>query len=308
MTPSSGRPPAGRASRLPAPRLPASLLLVPLVLALAAPSSASPQPVPDHGSEWATDGVGEVAFLGINALVGGLTAGVWQELSDGSFEDGFAGGALGGSVVYVGKRISAESFAGAGFLGRDVAAVGTSVVRNASDGRPLLDSLALPVGPLRLHLSPRTPADVRVEVDLRDLYWITYGVIEDRLHLEAGESLSAGAPVFQADRTLLGSNDRPVRGGTVGGGVVVLSPLSRGDREVTAAHERVHVLHHDFFYHAWFRPLEDHLARMLPADGLVGRVDYDLAHPVLRVGAYATGWGDAFDAPTEAEAEFLEGR
>jgi hypothetical protein len=285
-------------------RLPAALLALLLYLA-AAPAQA--QTLADHEGDWASDGLGEVAFLGLNALVGGLTAGLWQELSDGSFEDGLAGGALGGGVVYAGKRLAAESFPGAGFLGRDVAAAGSSIVRNAADARPLLDSLAVPVGPLRLYLTPREPGRPRVEANLRDLYWTAYGLAEDRLDFDPGESLSSGAVVFQADRRLLDDDDRPILG-AAGGGVVFLSPMPDGQRERSLAHERTHVLQFDFVYHAWFRPLEDHLVGKLPGGGWAGRVDVDAVTPILLWGGDLLGWVDPFAGPGQAEAEFLEGR
>ncbi len=284
--------------------LPAVLLALLLVLAA---SPAPAQTLADHGDDWASHGLGEAAFLGLNALVGGLTAGLWQELSGDSFEDGFAGGALGGGVVYAGKRLAAESFPGAGFVGRDVAAVGTSIVRNAADARPLLDSLMLPVGPLRLHLSPRAPTAPRVEVNLHQLYWTTYGLAEDRLELDLGESLSSGAPVFRADRSLLVDDHGPVLGVAVGG-VVMLSPQDDERWERSLAHERAHVSQRDFLHHAWFRPVEERLAGRLPGGGFANRIDYDLMAPALLWGAGALGLGDPLDGPIEAEAEFLERR
>lgn len=286
----------------------ASVPLTALVATLAVPvaSPAPAQTLHDHEERWASDAVGEAAFLGINALVGGLTAGVWRQLSGGSFEEGFAGGALGGSVAYAGKRVAAESFAGAGFLGRDLAAVGSSVVRNAADGRPLLDSLALPVGPVRLHLSPRDPGGPRVEADVAELYWVTYGLIDHRLELDAGESLSSGAFVFDAERPLVDPDGERVLG-TAAGGAVFLSPQSERQRARSLAHERVHVLQQDFVHHAWFRPLEEHLARSLPADGLVDTIEYDVVARGLSWTAHALGWDDAA-APLESEAEFLEDR
>lgn len=278
-----------------------------LFLMPVASDPASAQVVPDHESEWASHEFGEAAFLGLNALIGGLTAGLWQEFSDGSFEDGFAGGALGGSVVYAGKRLAAESFPGAGFLGRDVAAVGTSFVHNASDGRPLLDSLVVPVGPLRLRASPARGLDPRVEIALADVYWTVYGLAEDRLELNLGESLSSGAPVFEADRTLLDVDDEPITGAAAGG-VVFLSPSTGGERDRVLAHERAHVVQSDFIYHAWMRPLEDALVRRLPHRGFVDRVDYDFVWPALRWGVASLGLLDRFDAPIQAEADFLEGR
>lgn len=287
----------------PPPRLRVAALL--LALLALAPSPGTPQTSTLPDGDWASDGVGEAAFLALNAVIGGATAGLWQELSGGSFGDGFAGGALGGSVVYAGKRLSAESFAGAGFLGRDVASVGVSIVRNAADARPLLDSLRLPVGPLRLYLGPREPGPPRIELDLHDVYWTAYGLAEARLELDLGESLSSGAPVFRSDRALVDPDDRRLLGVTAGG-VVFLSPDARRPGEGTLAHERAHVIQRDFLYHAWLRPLEDRLARKLPGGGFVDRVDYDAIGLALRVGAHALGWGDPVRAPLEAEADFLE--
>src|SRR5688500_10942351 len=101
--------------------------------------------------------VGQFTVAGANALLSGVTAGVIQELRGGSFSDGFARGALGGVVIYAGKRVAMDRFAGAGLLGREVAAVGTSMVRNAADGVGLLDRVVLPVGPVRVYWQRTEP-------------------------------------------------------------------------------------------------------------------------------------------------------
>lgn len=291
-------------ARLPR-RAPVSVLL--LVLLPLAAGQVTAQELGDHDGARASHDLGEAAVLGVNALVGGLTAGLWQELSGGSFDDGFAAGALGGSVAYAGKRVASETFAGAGFLGRQVAATGTSIVRNASDGRGLLDRIQLPVGPLRVYLSPRDLARPRLEVNLHELYWTSYGLADGRLALDAGESLSSGTAVFRSDRPLLDADDRVLRGAAVGG-TVFLGPLDGQVAKRTLAHERSHVLQLDFVHHAWFGPLEDHLARKLPGQGLVDRVDYDVVFSGLQWSASALGWNDFLNAPLEAEAEFFESR
>lgn len=281
----------------------AASLAVLLVLLPLAPRPAAAQSPPDRGGP-APDVLGEAAVLGLNAAVGALTAGAWQELSGGSFADGFAGGALGGTVVYAGKRLAAESFPGAGFLGRDLAAAGSSMIRNAADARPLLDSLSLPVGPARVYLSPRDPAHPRLEAEVLSLYWTAYGLAERRLDLDLVESLSSGTAVFRSDRTLLDSEGRSTHG-SAAGGVVFLAPMDDRQEEVTLAHERIHVLQHDFLYQAWFRPLEQRLARELPEAGFTDRLDYHVIGPYLRWTGRLIGWGEALDAPIEAEAEFF---
>ena len=264
---------------------------------------AGAQEIPEADG-WASDAVGEAAFLSVNAVVGGLTAGLWQELTGGSFADGLAGGVLGGSVVYAGKRVAASSFPGAGFLGRDLAATGSSLVRNAAEARPLLDSLSLPAGPFRLYVSPRELTAPRVELELSDLYWTAYGLAESRLELDLSESLSSGAPVFRSDRSLLSGSGESIHGGAAGG-VIFLSPMGEGQRQETLAHERVHVLQLDFVHQAWLRPLEAHLARRLPHEGWRRRLDYDVLFPALRWTAGLLGPDAGVDGPIEAEAEFL---
>ena len=292
------------------PHLPARARVGALVLALLVglvTDRGTAQGPADHGGTRNWHGQGEAAVLALNAGLGGATAGLWQELSGGSCRDGFVGGALGGTVAFAGKRLAAESFPGAGFLGRQVGATGTSIVRNASDGRALLDSLRLAVGPLRVYVSPRDPARPRLEADLHELYWTTHGLASGRFALDAWESLSSGTAVFRSDRPLHDADRRPIRGATLGG-AVFLGPLDAEAAGRTLAHERGHVLQLDFLYGAWFRPLEDHLARRLPRRGLVDRVDYDVLFLSLQWSSDVVGWRDLLHAPLEWEGEFLERR
>lgn len=263
--------------------------------------------------DWATPALGEAAFLSLNTLLGGLTAGLHRELSGGSFGEGFARGALGGGLVYAGKRIAAEKFAGAGFLGREVAAVGTSAVRNASRGRGTFERLLLPVGPL--HLYVRTGALtgapgaagplVGIQVDLKDLYWTVYGVAERRLAFDLGASLSSGAPVFRADRQLRyrGAATR----GLAAGGVIFLASDAAGLRDEVLAHERAHILQADFAHGVWTGPLEEWLAAGLPRQGFRAALDYDVAFGLLAWGTRALG-SEVLWEPREWEADFLEER
>lgn len=282
----------------------AALLAAGVALGTPEPGALSAQE--EH--EWASPGVGEAAFLGLNALLGGVTAGLFRALDGGSFEDGFAKGALGGGIVYAGKRVAAESFPAAGLLGREVAAVGNSVVRNASVGRPLLDRLMFPVGPLHLYVSPGDPSPLGLQVDVQDVYWIVYGLAESRLALDAGASLSSGAPVFRSSRRLLDPDEELIEGAAAGG-VIFLGPgLGPAREDELLAHERAHVIQHDFGSRAWTIPAEDWLADHLPADAFRSRLDYDIASVAVR---WSTAWifdRDPFHGPMQAEANFLEDR
>lgn len=256
--------------------------------------------------DWATDAEGEVTLTAVNAVLGGLTAGIYQALRGGAFEDGFTRGALGGSVVYAGKRLSAARFSGAGFLGRQVAATGSSIVHNAGRGEPMLETLYFPIGPLHFYVTPGRPSPVRLKVDAYDVSWIVYGLAERRLELDVGESFSSGAPVFRSPRSVLVVDGDPVLGETAGGIILLSAGLGAGDG-ATLAHERTHVIQHDFIFRAWTSPAEDWAAERLPARTVTRWVDFGVAWPTL-VWTTSPVLGDALSDPLEVEAEFLEER
>lgn len=252
-----------------------------------------------------TSWVDDLNFASANAIIGGLTAGVASRLRGGSFTDAFAGGALGGGVTYVGKRISAARFDGAGLLGRQIGAVGVSMTRNASSSSGLLDSLVVPLGPVRATVSPSRWRRPSVRLDASETYWLLYGLAEDRLTLDAGRSLSAGAPVFTTEADLRSGG--PVNGMFVGG-TIVMTHRARADLEDVFAHERVHVMQYDFLKHAIGYPLEDWLRTTvgIADSGIATRFLVGYAHMPLRY--LLIGPWPRSSRMTEVEAEFLEAR
>jgi hypothetical protein len=189
----------------------------------------------------------QVAALAANVVLGGVTAGVGQWLRDGSFRRGFAGGAVGGGLVFAGKRVVGEEFDGAGFLGREVAAVGASVVANASEGRGLLERVTLPVGPVRLHLDRSAPSPLVARLDVPGAIATVY--FATRAPLDWRSSLSAGAPVF-----ILREGD--LAAGRHVAGVIRLREDLPSIMRATLAHEQVHVAQYDFAFSAWSDPVE----------------------------------------------------
>jgi hypothetical protein len=228
---------------------------------------------------------------------------VLQAIRGGSFSDGFARGALGGAIVYAGKRVSVGRFAGAGLLGRELAAVGASVVRNAADGRPSFERLVLPLGPINVYFGTPGPRRARVKVNLYQLAWFGWAMAEPALSFEAGKSLSAGAPVFRARNRVILSGGDPVRG-VMAGGTILLSGRGVLDEEAVFAHERVHVLQRDFYLQAWFRELEAWLLEQTPFAAVNRYVDIDLLTPLFLLGT-GTAFGKA-NRPEEIEADFLD--
>jgi hypothetical protein len=201
-----------------------------------------------------------------------------------------------------------ERFGGAGLLGREVASVGASMVRNAGEGRGALELVVLPVGPARLYLQSTRPF-VRVRPDLMATGWLLYAIQESELRFDFAMSVSAGAPVFLADdRVILhGARDTAHAHGAMEGGLIFMANVPAFGREPFRRlfeHERVHVLQSDQLFLTVTGPLEESLLARIPgARRLAGRVDVNLASSLMRVlndriPAY-------LDRPWETEAIFL---
>jgi hypothetical protein len=252
--------------------------------------------------------VGHFTTLSANALLGGFTAGVAQHARGGSFTRGFAHGLLGGGVVSAGKWAAAQRFSGAGLAGRQIAAVGISMTRNAALGAPLLDELILPVGPARLYVrgSAGRPR-VRVRIDAFATGWLIYGIAERELHFDAGGSVSAGAPVFRTRGTILRLGDDAHAVGLTNAGVVFLADVPAYGGRFTRralAHERVHVLQSDQLFALWTDPAEDWLLRRLPGGALLSaHVDVGVSTELLKL--LGRLFPEHGDRPWELEATFL---
>ncbi len=250
---------------------------------------------------------GEATSLGVNALLGGISAGVLRELRGGSFRDGFFRGAVGGSMIYVSKRVVAGEFDGAGLIGRELGAVGASVVRNAGEGRGMFEELVLPIGPSRLYVNTQRGA-VRLVPDLTAIAWTISGIVEPELRLDWRESLSSGTPVFFADdRIIIISADSNHVGGLTNSGVIMLANVPAFGPDVARInlkHERVHVVQEDQVFLTITDPFEDWVVGKLPYAGgfLVKHVDINLATSLFEV---IGGWLPEFlDRPWETEAVF----
>jgi hypothetical protein len=285
--------------------------VIALSLGVIAPEPARAQSELSQRDEtWQTPvWMGDVAFLSANALLGGLTGGILQAVRDGSFHEGFARGALGGALSYGGRRVAVGGFWGAGLLGRQVSAVGASVVRNASEARPALSRLSLPVGPVNLYVQRDDDVHLRAKVDIHGAAWLLSALLDERVALDGGASLSAGAPVFRTPRYRLGSAGDHLSGISVGGIIVLGYDADRHPDHDVFAHERVHVLQYDFLQEVWGDPLELWIGGKVPG----GRAVLRLVRPGLVVPGIKSSLVSLLDLewedrPWEIEAEYLEHR
>jgi hypothetical protein len=252
----------------------------------------------------------EAATLAVNALLGGVAGGTVRALRGGSFAEGFAGGAAGGALVYAGKRVAVERWTGAGLAGREVAAVGTSIIRNSAEGRGPLQRLVLPLWIARVYVVTGPRVSVQPRLDLAGALAVAYQASRSNSEFDLERSLSSGAPVFRVYDPLVKWDGYQLAG------MVLLSysPSYRGleDRlptdmrlelEGAAAHERVHVLQDDEAFLLLAAPLEDVVLNATP---LTARVHRWVDPGVLTAVLYLPGALIPYTRrPWEREAEFL---
>jgi hypothetical protein len=243
----------------------------------------------------------------INVALGGLTGLGLRVLRGGSLRQGLASGiagAAGGALVYAGKRVAVQRWDGAGFVGREVAAVGSSVVWNASAGRGVADRLVLPIGPARLYVALDEGFSVTPKLDLSATVAIAVASLNGEIDWE--RSASAGAPVFYRSAPYAQAD---VRGQQAAGVITYRDPVRRGEPGEssleTLAHEQVHVIQRDQSFLFWSEPAEAALLGSTRAGrALLRHVDvgFDVAAKVLVKQVI-----DYESRPWEREAHLLTG-
>ena len=239
----------------------------------------------------------------INAAIGGLTAGTWQALSGKSFWRGFARGSGGGFAVYVGKAIISDGRPVSWWTGRQVAAIGSSVVANAAQGRAPLQRITIPVGPLRLHFNPRARLAPSASLDLASTVTAVVVATRSGNRLAIQESFATGAIVFLAPEV------SDAIGGSVAN-VVTISELAPDgefppleDKRDIMSHELIHSAQYDFVLTAWGDAVQAAIVRKLHLSGRITRyVDFNVLLPLQFA---ANGLIPYDKRPWEREARLL---
>ena len=243
-----------------------------------------------------------------NIGIGALTSGLSRLLVGKPPTRAAAYGAVGGALSYGGKAVVARNSGIANLLGRQLSAVGSSLVANASAARSPASHIALPWGPFRLHVEDLHIRKSRIKLDLASTVALIDAIGDRDLDFRAGMSLSHGVPIFKVDW----AKNSGRLGGSHLAGVVRYRPKTRflemeaGKVRSVIGHELVHALQRDFAFNVWAAPLEDYVFARMPGGKVIGRyVDIGLDVPMWSVLNVVT----SYDArPWEREAVTLEKR
>lgn len=225
-----------------------AVLCLALVLALLTASPGEAQRLAPPHSEWIT----HTGIAAANVLVGGLVTAATAWIRGEDLGDAFVKGSVGGGGVFFGKCVASERFGGAGLLGRQMAAVGSSVAANGGMGRGWLEEVWLPAGPFWIQASPASAHDLRL--DLSNVVALAWAGTRRELEFDWRQSVSTGAAIFVApEHRIVKGGDR-MNGFSIPGGAV----LGVGSREPddVRAHEMTHVIQQDYLRQNVSLPVE----------------------------------------------------
>lgn len=247
------------------------------------------------------------AHLAINGALGGFSAGMYALVRGKNPWRAALMGFGGGVVMGGGKQLAGTGFYGSGLLGRQLAAVGTSLVRSASEDTMLV---LVPVGPMTFEVRPQAADRVRSRVNVVGSATVLYYVIRSDTRIDLGATLSAGAPVFRFPTETVTTRDGIIFGRMDFGTIVLGTPASAldEDRRMTLPHESIHVVQYDFLEHALTLPPERAILRKLGVgERFLRHVDIGIVS-VLLAGVLQMHM-DYDERPWEREAVILtEGR
>ena len=216
----------------------------------------------------------------LNVAIGGVTGAFTAAIHRTSVWTGLQRGSAGGLVMAAGKQFVDFRFHRAGFVGREISGVGTSLV--AAGGDSAIEYL-LPVGPATIVILPNRSLDWRLNVSESIS---TIGLmVSPNTRLDLSRSLSTGAPVYRDRRWHFGESGEFELAGAEGLGTIRLAPEALGPsrklRHEILAHETIHVLQEDFVNDAIGLPIERELLHQTQFGRLFARhLDVGLLIPI----------------------------
>jgi len=276
--------------------------VMPLTAAIAQREPQEPLQEAGHLS-----GRDRAAHLAVNGALGGFSAAMFALARGKNPWRAALVGFGGGVAMGAGKQVAGQRFDGAGLMGRQLAAFGTSMVRSASEDTMVV---IVPVGPMTFEVRPSAVDRVRPRVNLVGTATLLYYVVRADTRLDMRATLSAGAPVFRFPTETVSTRDGIIFG-RMDFGTIVLgrTPLVQDrQRRMTLPHEAIHVVQYEFLEQALSLPLERAILRKLGAsEGFLRHVDLG-AISVMLAGVLQMHM-DYDDRPWERESVLLtEGR
>lgn len=279
--------------------------LMPLAEALAQ-QQPTQEPLPEQVLGNLSGGE-RVAHLAVNGALGGFSAAMFALARGKNPWRAALKGFGGGVVMGAGKQVAGKRFDGSGLIGRQLASLGTSVVRSASEDTVVV---ILPVGPMTFEIRPSAVDRVRPRVNLVAATTLLYYVIRADTRVDLGATFSAGAPVFRFPTETVFTRDGIIFG-RMDFGTIVLGAtptILDAQRRMTLPHESIHIVQYDFLEQALSLPPERAILRKLGVgEGFLRHVDIG-AISVMLAGVLQMHM-DYEDRPWEREAVILtEGR
>jgi len=248
------------------------------------------------------------AVLAGNIVIGAAIAAISQlENRDKAWRAAAKGGAA-GAVVFAGKWIVSQNKSGTNILGREIAAAGSSGIRNAAAGDGMLQFVTLVYGPVRFHVTTGNKFSVRPKLDIASSFELWKAFRADQLSFKQTRSIASGISVFEVDSAKRTGG----LGGSQEGGVVrfrAKAPsqvISSDVLEKVIGHEFVHVVQSDFAFNTIAEPIEKAILDSVPVGSFVHRyMDVGLNVPLLS----ALNLIEPYNSrPWEREARTLSGR
>lgn len=296
------QPIAGRCRRtLFVHELRRSLFLLGVAALLVAPRSALGQTL--QSREWTND-----LTLGLaNAAVTGSVAGIAAVIRGEDFWTAARSGAIGGAVLYSGKRVASLDGSGFRWLGRAVGSTGIAFARNGAEGLHMGERFLFPLGPVTLYVRPSHIDKVHWSVDLEDIATLTYGAVHPDFHFDWAESLKSGFAVFNATPGYLIEKTRGYTG-AVSGSVVFIDRRAPGPRQRVLDHEYVHLLQNAAFDELVSDPVEGWTLGEVFGTSIPWMEHVTLSAPgwLWNLGLGLAGLRDVYRSPLEAEAAWVE--
>ena len=194
--------------------------------------------------------------IGINAAIGAVTAAVWSVVrgrgAGHALVSGITRGLIGGAAMGAGRQIAGSPFDGSGFIGREVSAVGISLISSAGSDRTVL---SFPVGPVRLQLVDGSSFDWRVNAT--DAVAAVIRATHSGTRIDAALSLSSGTFVFRDRRQTFHTSSGEADAAEFFESITLARSVFYGtDRPNVLYHENVHVLQNDYLSFAVTNPIE----------------------------------------------------